>query len=233
MDLSAKTLREVEFREKLRGYHPTDVDEFLEQVAVAVDDVLARLAAAEAAAAASSASSAGAVRQTDGSSTSSGGPTRRLPQRSPGGVGAGGGAEGGAGSEASGERSTRTLELVQRAAGLALSEAHESAQQIIAAAHDEASRILAQARVAAAVAIDQAKTASASSADVKSRLLALAEDLAQLRGTVPHPPADPPDHPFSLPSDDPHRTIEHPVQTRPPGALEAASPDAAGAAPTS
>jgi cell division initiation protein len=37
MDLSPKTLREVEFREKLRGYNQDDVDEFLEQVAVGLE----------------------------------------------------------------------------------------------------------------------------------------------------------------------------------------------------
>jgi DivIVA domain-containing protein len=47
MDLTPQTLREVEFREKLRGYHPDDVDDFLEKVAVAVGELLDRLAAAE------------------------------------------------------------------------------------------------------------------------------------------------------------------------------------------
>ena len=49
VDLTPSTLRQVEFREKLRGYHPADVDAFLEGVAVAVGDLLARLQAAEAA----------------------------------------------------------------------------------------------------------------------------------------------------------------------------------------
>ena len=48
MDLTPQTLRDVEFREKLRGYHPDDVDDFLEEVAVAVDGMLARLRATEA-----------------------------------------------------------------------------------------------------------------------------------------------------------------------------------------
>jgi len=50
MDLTPQTLREVEFREKLRGYHPDDVDDFLEDVAVSLEGLLARLNAAEAAA---------------------------------------------------------------------------------------------------------------------------------------------------------------------------------------
>jgi cell division initiation protein len=37
MEVSPKTLREVEFREKMRGYHPEDVDQFLEQVAAGIE----------------------------------------------------------------------------------------------------------------------------------------------------------------------------------------------------
>jgi cell division initiation protein len=43
MDVSPKTLREVEFREKLRGYHPDDVDEFLERVASGLEILQERL----------------------------------------------------------------------------------------------------------------------------------------------------------------------------------------------
>jgi DivIVA domain-containing protein len=43
MDVSAQTLREVAFREKLRGYHPDDVDEFLERVAAGIDHLQDRL----------------------------------------------------------------------------------------------------------------------------------------------------------------------------------------------
>ena len=39
MDLSAKVLREVEFRDRLRGYDTDEVDEFLEKVAVAVEEM--------------------------------------------------------------------------------------------------------------------------------------------------------------------------------------------------
>jgi len=41
MEISGKVLREVEFRDRLRGYDTDEVDEFLEQVAVAVDELLA------------------------------------------------------------------------------------------------------------------------------------------------------------------------------------------------
>lgn len=43
MDVSPKTLREVEFREKIRGYHQDDVDEFLERVAAGLEILQERL----------------------------------------------------------------------------------------------------------------------------------------------------------------------------------------------
>jgi DivIVA domain-containing protein len=43
MDVSPKTLREVEFREKMRGYHPEDVDQFLERVAAGIEVLQDRL----------------------------------------------------------------------------------------------------------------------------------------------------------------------------------------------
>jgi DivIVA domain-containing protein len=43
----SRWVREAVFREKLRGYHPTDVDAFLDQVAFAFDELEARLRDAE------------------------------------------------------------------------------------------------------------------------------------------------------------------------------------------
>jgi cell division initiation protein len=43
MDISPKTLREVTFREKFRGYHPEDVDTFLERVAVGLEAMQTQL----------------------------------------------------------------------------------------------------------------------------------------------------------------------------------------------
>lgn len=43
MDVSPKTIREVEFREKLRGYNPDEVDEFLERVAAGLEILQERL----------------------------------------------------------------------------------------------------------------------------------------------------------------------------------------------
>lgn len=43
MDVSPQTIREIEFREKLRGYNQDDVDEFLERVAAGVEILQERL----------------------------------------------------------------------------------------------------------------------------------------------------------------------------------------------
>lgn len=47
MDVSPQHLREVEFREKWRGYSPDEVDELLERAATTVADLQARLESAE------------------------------------------------------------------------------------------------------------------------------------------------------------------------------------------
>src|SRR3989442_12487938 len=43
MELTAHELRQVEFRERWRGYDPDEVDDFLERVAVALDQLQDRL----------------------------------------------------------------------------------------------------------------------------------------------------------------------------------------------
>jgi cell division initiation protein len=45
MAISPQTLREVEFRSSLRGYHPDDVDEFLERLADGIEELHARIRA--------------------------------------------------------------------------------------------------------------------------------------------------------------------------------------------
>lgn len=52
MEVSGKVLREVEFRDRLRGYDTDEVDEFLEKVAVGIDALRGRLDELEAALAA-------------------------------------------------------------------------------------------------------------------------------------------------------------------------------------
>jgi DivIVA domain-containing protein len=47
MDVTPQVLRDVEFREKWRGYSPDEVDDFLEQVAAGVEQLQARLREAD------------------------------------------------------------------------------------------------------------------------------------------------------------------------------------------
>lgn len=47
-DTTSKSILEVRFREKVRGYHQGDVDSFVSQVAATVEELQARVAAAEA-----------------------------------------------------------------------------------------------------------------------------------------------------------------------------------------
>ena len=47
MDVTPQSIRAVQFREKLRGYHPDDVDQFVASVAKAVEDLEQRLKQAE------------------------------------------------------------------------------------------------------------------------------------------------------------------------------------------
>jgi DivIVA domain-containing protein len=47
LEMSAETLRDVKFREKFRGYHPDDVDEFLEQVAEGIEYLHGKLRTAQ------------------------------------------------------------------------------------------------------------------------------------------------------------------------------------------
>ena len=47
MELTPQGIRDIEFREKLRGYHPDDVDAFVERVAAGVEELQQRLRAAE------------------------------------------------------------------------------------------------------------------------------------------------------------------------------------------
>ena len=47
MDVTPKVLRDVEFREKWRGYSPDEVDDFLEQVAAGVEQLQAQLQEAD------------------------------------------------------------------------------------------------------------------------------------------------------------------------------------------
>ncbi|HEY2428424.1 MAG TPA: DivIVA domain-containing protein [Acidimicrobiales bacterium] len=156
MDLTPQTLREVEFREKLRGYHPDDVDDFLEEVAVALDGLLARLYAAE-----------------------TGGPPLRadLPT-----VGKEGEAPRPPGEGVNDDTLRRTLLLAQRTADLAVAEAEESARKLLEQARQEAGRLVAEAEAQVASVSKEARArAEASITDLEQRRAALEREVASLQ----------------------------------------------------
>lgn len=61
MELNANACRSVEFREKRYGYHPADVDVFLEELAVAIEAHLTKTSAVAAASAAALSAAQAAV----------------------------------------------------------------------------------------------------------------------------------------------------------------------------
>jgi len=153
MDLTPQVLRDVEFREKLRGYHPDDVDDFLEEVAVALDGLLTRLRAAEAAAAGMPAPAA-------------------VPAPAPAP----------AASNVDESAISRALLLAQRTADLAVAEAEASARQILDEARAEADRILADTQAKVAAMTEEAKaSAEASVAELDQRRAGLEREVTALQ----------------------------------------------------
>ena len=116
MEITGKVLREVEFRDRLRGYDTDEVDEFLEEVAVAVDELHQRLA-----------------QQVTRVPTEQG---VREPHSESGQK-----AEQGFDDDAI----RRTLILAQRTADLAIKEASDEASAILDSARREAHDLVAQA----------------------------------------------------------------------------------------
>lgn len=119
MDVSPKTLREVEFREKLKGYHQDDVDEFLERVAAGIEILQERLRQAT--------ERAVRAEQKLGETTEADDAMRR------------------------------TLVLAQRTADMAVDEARQQAQGIVAAAQGQAQQIVAAAEDAARAMAEEAQ----------------------------------------------------------------------------
>src|SRR5947209_3282947 len=135
MDLTPATLREVEFREKLRGYHPDDVDDFLEQVALAVEALLARLHAFE--------TEGGAAPRAEAPPAPVEQYTAPVPVVAPFATPAT------VPESVNDDTLRRTLILAQRTADLAVAEAEDAAREILEHAQSEASRIRDEAKAKA------------------------------------------------------------------------------------
>ena len=121
MDVTPKVINEVEFHQKMRGYDPDEVDDFLERVAVAVGQLQERITdASERAAAAERRASELEQRQRESGTKSE------------------------ASSEDDAETMKRTLVLAQKTADAAVQEAQEEAKQIVDSARDQARQLALQ-----------------------------------------------------------------------------------------
>ncbi len=118
LEIGSKVVREVEFRERIRGYHQDDVDEFLEKVALGIEVLEDRLKEAERRA---------ELAEESAGSQASPGATQSAPV-------------------VEDDIIQRTLLLAQRTADQVLAEARESAERIKSAAQEEASGLLDEVR---------------------------------------------------------------------------------------
>ncbi|MHB8465253.1 MAG: DivIVA domain-containing protein [Acidimicrobiales bacterium] len=167
MDLTPETLREVEFREKLRGYHPDDVDDFLEQVAVALEELLDGVRESDADDGAFPARSEPTRVATPPPPT----PPPPLPVVAPPAAAVVRDAPV-APEQVTDDTLRRTLVLAQRTADLAVAEAEDAAREILEHAQVEATRIREEAKA----------QADATVADVESRRAGLEREVAALQG---------------------------------------------------
>jgi DivIVA domain-containing protein len=129
MDISAKILREVEFRDRLRGYDTDEVDDFLERVAVGFDELTAELNAA--------------LARADRAEHQAPSPAPAAAVQ--------------ASMEDTSDSIKRTLVLAQRTADLAVREAQDEASKILEDARAAAAAAMSDARSSAELARSKAE----------------------------------------------------------------------------
>ncbi|MEY2432025.1 MAG: cell division initiation protein, partial [Acidimicrobiaceae bacterium] len=145
MDVTPQVINEVEFHQKMRGYDPDEVDDFLERVAVAVEQLQGRIRDAEQRAIA-------AERRAEHiADTAKSAPISAAPAKA---------------SEADDtEAIRRTLVLAQRTADAAIKEAEEDAKRTLESAHDQVQRLHAEAQDQARKLVIDAETEARKAAD--------------------------------------------------------------------
>lgn len=152
--ITPQVINEVEFRQKVRGYDPDEVDDFLERMAIAVAELQDRLRDATERAAEVERRQVGPVPR----------PAAAVAPR--------------ASEPDEIETIRRTLVLAQRTADAAVQEAEQAAAQTVTAAKDEAGRLLDDARARAATIVSEADDAAARRAeDARQGLVAEVEAL--------------------------------------------------------
>jgi DivIVA domain-containing protein len=125
MDVTPQVINEVEFHQKMRGYDPDEVDDFLERVATAVGKLTERLHEAETRAAAAD---------------------RRAFELERTAREIGGRPAASESGDADTETITRTLVLAQKTADAAVKDANDEAQRTLAEAHEKADVLVSEAQ---------------------------------------------------------------------------------------
>lgn len=164
MDVTPQVINEVEFHQKMRGYDPDEVDDFLERVAVAVEQLQQRVVQAEQRAAAAE------RRPGDAPSRTKDAPPRKAPA-----------------SEADEtEAIRRTLVLAQRTADAAIKEAEEDAKRTLQGAQEQVQRLYSEAQDHARKLVIEAESEARKTADetrqrLVKEIIALEETRDSLR----------------------------------------------------
>lgn len=170
MEIDARTIREVEFREKIRGYNPDDVDDFLEQVAVAFEAMEDRLRSAPNE---PSAAQSPAPAQVETREARSGTSIVSTPVDRSRGVPA-------AASEFDSDTIQRTLLLAQKTADVTVKAAEEQAEITVGEAKAKADVMINQAMHRAREIVDDAVN------QARDEVLELAKSKDRLLGELNH-----------------------------------------------
>ncbi|MEY2402513.1 MAG: cell division initiation protein [Acidimicrobiaceae bacterium] len=153
MDVTPQVINEVEFHQKMRGYDPDEVDDFLERVAVAVEQLQQRVMQAEQRAVVAerrAGETAGRPKAAPAAPTPSA-PANEAEET---------------------EAIRRTLVLAQRTADAAIKEAEEDARRTLQGAQEQVQRLYAEAQEQARkLVIDAESEARKTSDETRQRLV--------------------------------------------------------------
>lgn len=172
MDVTPQVINEVEFHQKMRGYDPDEVDDFLERVAVAVGQLQDKVREA-----------ADRTAVADRRAVELENRIRELQAKGAADRPAAAAADDAESTEAI----TRTLILAQRTADAAIQEAQDTAARTVQAAQEQAQRVYAEAQEKSHKLMEDAEAEARKSADetrqrLVSEIIALEEHRDSIRG---------------------------------------------------
>ena len=164
MDVTPQVINEVEFHQKMRGYDPDEVDDFLERVAVAVEQFQERVRAAEQRAVAAERKLAELEERGPVTAPAAASPLNEVDET---------------------ETIRRTLVLAQRTADAAVKEAEEEARQKLQAAQDQVQRLYSEAQDRARkLVIDAEAEARKTTEETRQRLVTEVQALEEARDAL-------------------------------------------------